>query len=469
MLLLGRESKQISRPHEFQLNYPITVSVIPELGPLEHEEEVVLEETVRRGLNTHRASRHFRNYWRYYPEEFEAFRATLRSTWPGTDIELPRMENPLDSKLTMLCREGNIPRELYWAGFGFQVWCQLLTHIQRAQGSTLMVVDEPETYLHPNLQRQVLHLLRESPSDVLLATHSSEIVAEAEPTEVLIVDRTRRSARRAGDLQGVQGALTHIGSGRNVVLTQLARTSKALLVEGDDFTIIRSLARVLQLPGLGSGGEIAPIPLEGFPSVERFRSMCEGIRESLGPEGYIAACFDRDHRCDEEVDWLTTEFAKHADAVCILVRHEIENYLLSPPTIDKALSKAALHRSARGALRSDPPPAMEIVETATDELRGEVVASRGAERGRFFRASGLSAVSANRAAVVEVDGRWRDMEERIRLVPGKELLSGINRLLQPSGISLSPQSLLNVITRDDVAVDLGRFLRKVEKRIAPKI
>jgi hypothetical protein len=219
LLLLGRESKQVSRPQEFQLNYPVTVSVIPELGPLEHEEDVVIEETVRRGLNTHRASRHFRNYWRYYPDGFETFRTALRRTWPGMDIEPPRLENPVDTKLTMFCREGKFLRELYWAGFGFQVWCQLLTHIQRAQGSTLMVVDEPETYLHPNLQRQVLHLLRDSRSDVLVATHLSEIVAEAEPAEVLIVDRTRRSARRAGDLKGVQGALMHIGSGRNVVLT----------------------------------------------------------------------------------------------------------------------------------------------------------------------------------------------------------------------------------------------------------
>jgi hypothetical protein len=82
-LLLGSESKQVTRPHDFQLNYPVTVSVIPELGPLEHEEELVLEETVRRGLNTHRASRHFRNYWRYYPEDFEAHGQVRTSSLRG--------------------------------------------------------------------------------------------------------------------------------------------------------------------------------------------------------------------------------------------------------------------------------------------------------------------------------------------------------------------------------------------------
>ncbi len=165
------------------MHYPVVVSVVPELGPLEHEEDVVLEDTVRRGLATHRASRHFRNYWRYYPDGFEDFRADLQRTWPGSDIEPPRLENPLDTKLTMFSCEGAYLRELYWAGFGFQVWCQLRTHLNRARGSTLLLVDEPETYLHPVLQREILYLLRETASDVLITTHSSEIVAEAEPNE----------------------------------------------------------------------------------------------------------------------------------------------------------------------------------------------------------------------------------------------------------------------------------------------
>jgi hypothetical protein len=239
------------------------------------------------------------------------------------------------------------------------------------------------------------------------------------------------------------------------------------LVEGDDFAIIRQIARLLPLPGLGSG-EIAPMPLHGFPTVERFRSICEGIREALGPDAYIAACFDRDYRCDEELDSLTAEFAKHANSVCILARHEIENYLLSPSTVDRAIARAWRQRAIKAKTQVSLPPASEIVGSAMEALRGEVVANRGAERFRFSRSTGVSSLSSNRTAMTEVDVRWRDMDERIRLVPGKELLSKINQALQPAGISLSTQSLLNVLTRDEVANDLSTFLRKVEKRITPK-
>jgi len=36
-----------------------------------------------------------------------------------------------------------------WVGFGYQIWCQLLTHLSRAAEDSLVVVDEPEVYLHP--------------------------------------------------------------------------------------------------------------------------------------------------------------------------------------------------------------------------------------------------------------------------------------------------------------------------------
>jgi hypothetical protein len=424
----------------------------------------VLEETVRRNLNTHRASRHFRNFWWYYPDGFESCRNDLQQTWPGTDIEPPHREKPLDTKLTMFSKEGAYIRELYWAGLGFQVWCQLLTHIGRAEGSSLLLVDEPETYLHPNLQRQVLHLLRATRGDVFLATHSSEIVAEAESSEILIVDRTRKSARRAGDVAGVQAALQHIGSGRNLVLTQLARTSHALLVEGDDFTYVRAIARALNLPSIGGGLSMAPFPLEGFPTVERVRSIRDAIRETLGPDVYLAGMFDRDHRCDEEVDELRIAFRRHLDLALVLDRHEIENYFLSPSTVQLAVDRAWNDRG----LASVPANAEPLLRDATDELKAECIASRGAERYRFLRSNGVSVVAANRAAAVEVEARWSTLSGRISLVPGKELLSALNRRLQPQGVQLSIQSLgLALAIQHIDESDVAMFMRTVERRFAP--
>ena len=84
----------VSTPVAFKREFPIDIQVVPVLGPLEHNENVVTEETVRSSLHTHRASRHFRNFWRYYPENWDTFAKLVSTTWPGMSIP-PRVAKSL--------------------------------------------------------------------------------------------------------------------------------------------------------------------------------------------------------------------------------------------------------------------------------------------------------------------------------------------------------------------------------------
>ena len=181
-LVPNAHGKQCHTPGFFKRHFPIEIQTVPELGPLEHEETLLAEETVRRGLTTHRASSHFRNYWRLYSEGFDTFSAMVTQTWPGMEIERPGILDVLSRRLTMFCRENRMSREIYWAGFGFQVWCQLLTHISRCDNSTALVVDEPEVYLHPDVQRQLIGILRDAGPDIVIASHSTEIIGESDPS-----------------------------------------------------------------------------------------------------------------------------------------------------------------------------------------------------------------------------------------------------------------------------------------------
>src|SRR5260221_3146655 len=181
--------KQVRNTNDFKREFPVGIASVPVLGPLEHEEAILDQETVRLSLNTHRASRHFRNYWYYNPEGFEAFADLVAQTWPRMEVQRPERADAMESKLVMFAREERIAREWFWAGFGFQVWCRLLTHVSRAAAATILLIDEPEIYLHPDVQRQLLSILRDAGPDVLLATHSSEIMGEADPTEILVIDK----------------------------------------------------------------------------------------------------------------------------------------------------------------------------------------------------------------------------------------------------------------------------------------
>jgi len=131
---IGPDGPAPSDTRRFKSEFPVVVSAVPVLGPMEHREELVEKTTVDRNLLSHRASRNFRSYWYHYPAEFEAFKDLLSASWPGMDIQPPEVVTSDRDRpaLAMYFLEDRLTRELYWSGFGFQIWCQLLTHITRS-------------------------------------------------------------------------------------------------------------------------------------------------------------------------------------------------------------------------------------------------------------------------------------------------------------------------------------------------
>ena len=194
-------------------------------------------------LMVYRSSRNFRNIWWHFPENFEKFRELIKSTWPGMDISGPEIYYGDKTVLHMFCTEERFDREIYWAGFGFQVWCQMLTYIVRSQHDSIFIIDEPDIYLHSDLQRQLISLLKELGPDILIATHSTEIISEADPDDLLIINKKSKSAKRIKDPSELQSVFNVLGSNLNPILTQLAKTRRVVFVEGKDFQLIGAFAR----------------------------------------------------------------------------------------------------------------------------------------------------------------------------------------------------------------------------------
>src|SRR5690606_18674587 len=148
----------------------------------------------RLALFHYRAARNFRSIWYHYPQKFEKFRQMLVETWPNMDISRPELDySHGQPRLYMYCSEERITRELFWSGFGFQVWCQMLTHLIQSEDVSVFLIDEPDIYLHSELQRQLLNLLKNLGPDILLATHSTEIITEAEADDIVLIDKKRRT------------------------------------------------------------------------------------------------------------------------------------------------------------------------------------------------------------------------------------------------------------------------------------
>ena len=204
----------------------------------------------------------------------------------------------------MFCPEERFPREIFWAGFGFQVWCQMLTFIVRSKKDSLLIIDEPDIYLHSDLQRQLVGLLKEIESDVLLATHSTEIISEADPGDLLVINKKSSSARRIKDPSQLQGVFGALGSNLNPTLTQLAKSRRAVFVEGRDFQVLGAFARRLNKGAVSNRSDFAVIPAEGF-NPTKVKDLSDGMELTLGAKLLKAVIFDRDFRPDSEVSAMS--------------------------------------------------------------------------------------------------------------------------------------------------------------------
>lgn len=461
-LIPEAQGKAASAPTSFRAQFNCPIGFVPILGPVEHHEPLYEKEAARLALFNYRAARNFRNIWFHYPDKFQEFRTALLQTWPGMDIERPEVDRSHDKpRLHMYCPEQRIPREIFWSGFGFQVWCQMLTHLIQSSDVSLFLIDEPDIYLHSELQRQLLGLLRNLGPDILIATHSTEIITEAETDDIVLVNKGRRSARRIKDPSQLEEVFRILGSNINPILTQLAKTRRALFVEGKDFQILGKFARKVGQLAVGNRADFAVVPVEGF-NPERIRSLKFGMEATLGGKIVAAAVLDRDFRCDGECEEVSKECKSFCDYVAIHKCKEIENFLLVPAAIDRAAERKVADQAKRAGTRlSYNACAIKILNALADSKKSYVASQHLANRRRFERSNQphLHETKVGEMALEDFDCLWADEKTRLSLIPGKEAIGVINKHLQDEyGVSITPSRIVDAMRPDEIPDEMIKLI-----------
>ena len=465
-LVCEPRGRRIGTPSQFRKVYNARIGFVPVLGPVEHNERLYQKEAARLALLTHRASRNFRNIWYHYPDEFEEFRAQVNSTWPGMDVERPLVDTSHRKPvLHMFCPEDRYPREIFWSGFGFQIWCQMLTYIVRASDASLLVIDEPDLYLHSDLQRQLVEILKDCTPDVLLATHSTEIISEADPGDLLVVDKKKRSARRIYNQLRLPQVFEVLGSRLNPTLTQLAKSRRVLFVEGKDFKLVSAFARKAGNHPVANQSDFAIIPVNGY-NPRRIKDLSSGIEATLGVKVLKAIILDRDFRSDEEVEQHLRYFRTFAFLAHIHKCKEIENYLLVPSAIQRLLDRRAKER----AIRSGFPvkrcgDVEEMLFALTDSMKSKIMAQFISKREIYLRKANpkLDAATINEKTLENFDTIWRSLDGRLRIVPGKDFLAALNRKLQDRcSVTVTASMIVRVMRKGEIPESMFSLLSKLD-------
>jgi hypothetical protein len=435
------------------------LGIIPPLSPIEHSEGVRENRYVRSSIATRLSSRHFRNQLRLLREdgEYGDF-TTYVSEWLD-DVELDSFDSHYDGKemiLDVYYKEqgSNVPKELVWAGDGIQIWLQILYHAYRTRGLDTLILDEPEVYLHADLQRRLVHLLEGTGRQIIVATHSAEMITEAEPRLVTLVEKSRKFARRADDTIQLEILTKALGTAFNLRLARALRSNVALFVEGKDMVVLRRLAQVLEMNSIVTERGITVIPLEGYSrsvQVAPFTWLC---RELLPEAIKVFVVLDRDYRSDDVIANVEQEFAKSGIVGHVWKRKELESYLITPEPIARIAGIAA-------------DVVEQILDDISSSMEGHVFGRMLSERMQMYKGSGtdVSVITTNFKR--EFDAAWRDRQYRLYACPAKDVLSELNnRLRSLNARAVSVRAIASAHRPYEIPTELISVLRKVEEEAA---
>ena len=434
------------------------VAMVPTLTPLDDRETYVGDETLRRHMTGRKASRYFRNaLFRLDQEEWRDFTSYVYERTPElANLFLRRAEGTQEDDFDLFYSEEGTrhEREIGWAGDGIQIWLQALFHLWRQRESDVVILDEPDVFLHPDLQRRLARTLFETRQQTVVATHSVEILAEAEPGSAVWIDRSRRFAERPRADGSLALMGRRLGSGYELGVGRALRSSSVLFVEGDDAPVLAHLARRLGKSAVASSDNYATVPLGGF-SRNWLASAFTETMAALGSAVETFVILDGDLRCQEAVDIETSELRKVGARVHVWSRRELENYVLVP----SAIAKAA------GIPRRDAEELLvEIVDQQKDEAFIALQAQRLDEHKRKIGAvAKLAQKTVLENAKIEFDARWATLEGQLGVVDAKVTIRAFNTRLQArKARTVNVHSLAKGVPPSDIASEVQKVIGELE-------
>ena len=442
-----------------------TVGVIPMLTPFEHDEIVLDKRYLKRNIDGRLASRHFRNQLYTMQNEYSTSHTSRLSEFvdfaapwlPEIEIgNLTRTASREGYQLDLYYREPGFraEKEIFWAGDGIQVWLQLLLHIFRVRDMATVVIDEPDVFLHADLQRRLVRLLESVPAQTVTATHSPEMLAEAAAENVIWVDKTRRRAVRSPDASLMSEIAEAIGSQFNIRLAKALRSKVCLFVEGKDMKLVRYLARSVGATRLSTETGVAVIPLEGFSNWEHVEPFAWLVKNLLEDSVTTFVVLDRDYRSAASADAVVGRLDGLGIRGHVWWRKELESYLLVPSVIARITKAGTTWVEDAMAKAASTMETKVFVRALDQKLREDVTATS-------------HRVSVTEAFQVDFDREWAVPARRLELSPPKELMRALNRALAADKLGqVSARALARTMRPPEIASEMRDLLLAVESCLA---
>lgn len=429
----------------------VQVSILPQISPLRREEKVLNKDYVRQNISTDLASIHFRNQLSVLYQYFPKFTQMAEQSWSGLRIrELTGRNGLPGEKLSLLVQDSGFVAEVGWMGSGLQMWLQIIWFLSRANENDVVILDEPDVYMHPDLQRKLIRLHKDTFKQVIVSTHSVEIISEVEPDSILIIDKDKEKSLFATKVPVVQRILNSMGSIHNLQLTRLWASKKLLIVEGEDVSILKRIQNKLFPKSEEPFDSIPNFDIGGWGGWNYAKGSSLLLRETVDEEIKIYCLFDSDYHTNSEKKIRMDEAKKLGVEGHIWAKKEIENYLVVPTAILRIIiSESKKHIIITV---SDIEQQIALILKSQEEA---IVLNLATELQNENRKISLN------TAFKEAKKGLDKLENRIS---GKELISELSKWTQDKfKVTLNPIKLVQELGTNEIDNEVIRVVTKIEK------
>ncbi len=454
--VLYNDMEQIvkNRNQARQLSFD-SIAILPQIGPIKENEKQLNEETIKADKDTYLSSRHFRNELKLYKGQFfSKFKEISESTWKGLIID-EIIYNPNESEYIQLYVQDNrFTAEIGYMGNGLQIWLQIIWFICRNEEVDTLILDEPDIYMHPDLQRKLLELLRLRYQQVIIATHSVEIISEVEPQNIIMIDKESQHMKYANSNLGVQKIIDIIGSVHNLSLIRIANSRACIFVEGKDLKILSKFYEKLHpdsynpintLPSVSLGGFTRLN--EAFGAAKLFHDETEGIIRTL-------CVLDRDYYPEDMLTEKMTKANENYLNLHIWSKKEIENYVIIPEAIFRITQRPS------DEYENFLVKFNELIENFKEQVHNQI----SAKLIDYKKAQGLDAVTSLEMAGKIMKEKWTSLDNKLALISGKEAISRINEwLLNNYNKSCSLTKIINKIKKEEIDTEIIHVINELTK------
>ena len=377
------------------------------------------------------------------------------------DVEITDISFDPDSDVFVDVKysQDEISLDLSNAGSGMLQVIQLLVYVYLHKPS-LLLIDEPDAHLHPELQGKLGAILIAITDDLeaqlFVATHSPDVIDSFNSNEVYFISSAKKHLRPFKKDNAYVEGLIDSGIVTNSALSRIAVRPRCLVVEDRNIKILKRIDDVCGFGLLSRPGDFKRA--EGVSKFQTIQQVYLTVQDVVGKKINLHFLQDSDGLPERYLQYIQKRYEDRSVVAHILERHEIENYLLDAKTVRAALKGKGYDLRLADTRKAIVKAAQQIKHDVRGDIR-----RKAKDVNRFCdKPEGLD----DNAVEADVDSWFDNLDLKestiLRIFPGKELKKVLCRVLQEeTGVELSDADLLRAVTRPRVSDDLKNVLKSI--------